>query len=56
MPDGNKLTPRGKLKIKYQDDLYTLVDFLNRNLKDKDVMFGLSKEGDLAVISMYDDF
>ncbi|MCL6453791.1 MAG: YpmA family protein [Alicyclobacillus sp.] len=25
------------------DDLYQLVDFLNRNLKDKDVIFGLSK-------------
>lgn len=25
------------------DDLYLLVDFLNRNLKDKDVIFGLSK-------------
>lgn len=25
------------------DDLYLLVDFLNRNLKDKDIIFGLSK-------------
>jgi hypothetical protein len=25
------------------EDLYLLVDFLNRNLKDKDVIFGLSK-------------
>ncbi len=25
------------------DDLYLLVDFLNRNLRDKDVIFGLSK-------------
>ncbi len=56
MPNGEKLTPRGKIKIKYQDDLYTLVDFLNRNLKGKNIMFGLSKEGNLAVISMYDDF
>lgn len=24
------------------DDLYQLVDFLNRNLKDKDIVFGLS--------------
>lgn len=28
------------------DDLYQLVDFLNRNLKDKDVIFGLSKSQD----------
>lgn len=25
------------------DDLYQVVDFLNRNLKDKEVIFGLSK-------------
>ncbi|WP_109431161.1 YpmA family protein [Sulfoacidibacillus thermotolerans] len=24
-------------------ELYVLIDFLNRNLKDKDVIFGLSK-------------
>lgn len=25
------------------DDMYLLIDFLNRNLKEKDVIFGLSK-------------
>jgi Protein of unknown function (DUF4264) len=25
------------------EDLYQLIDFLNRNLKEKDVIFGLSK-------------
>ncbi|MCL6444251.1 MAG: YpmA family protein [Alicyclobacillus sp.] len=29
------------------DDLYLLVDFLNRNLRDKDVIFGLSKVQDM---------
>lgn len=28
------------------DDLYQLVDFLNRNLKDRDVIFGLSLDKD----------
>lgn len=28
------------------DDLYLIVDFLNRNLKEKDVIFGLSKSED----------
>lgn len=28
------------------DDLYLLVDFLNRNLRDKEVIFGLSKKQD----------
>lgn len=25
------------------DDMYLFVDFLNRNLKDKDIVFGMSK-------------
>ena len=56
MPNGEKLIPKGKIKIKYQDDLYTLVDFLNRNLKEKNIMFGLSKDEDRAIITLYDDF
>jgi hypothetical protein len=28
------------------EDLYLFVDFLNRNLKDKDVIFGLAKADD----------
>ncbi|WP_083511459.1 YpmA family protein [Alicyclobacillus acidiphilus] len=37
------------------DDLYLLVDFLNRNLKDKDIIFGLSKsdEPDKMQITLY---
>lgn len=38
------------------DDLYLLVDFLNRNLKDKDVIFGLSKspdEPDKMALTLY---
>ncbi len=38
------------------DDLYTLVDFLNRNLKDKDVVFGLANSKQTAekmVITLY---
>lgn len=25
------------------EDLYRIIDFLNRNLKDKDVIFGMAK-------------
>lgn len=38
------------------DDLYQLVDFLNRNLKDKNVVFGLSKAKDEAgkmIVTLY---
>lgn len=38
------------------DDLYLLVDFLNRNLRGKDVIFGLAKHPDEVgkmVITLY---
>jgi 5'-nucleotidase len=38
------------------DDLYQLVDFLNRNLKDKDIVFGLSldqEHSDKAILTLY---
>ena len=43
----NKNTVVGTHFCTATDDLYQLVDFLNRNLKDKNVIFGLSKaQGD----------
>ncbi|MCY0876613.1 MAG: YpmA family protein [Firmicutes bacterium] len=33
----------GAKDVTATDDLYVLVDFLNRILKDKDVIFGLAK-------------
>ena len=36
----------GTLVLTATEDLYRLVDFLNRNLKDKNVVFGLSKVQD----------
>nr|WP_169794796.1 YpmA family protein [Alicyclobacillus kakegawensis] len=38
------------------DDLYQLVDFLNRNLKNKDVIFGLSldkQQPDKMILTLY---
>lgn len=38
------------------DDLYQLVDFLNRNLKDRDIVFGLSRmqdESGKMLITLY---
>ncbi|WP_227766290.1 YpmA family protein [Zhaonella formicivorans] len=53
---------KGKLELiatktlKAHDELYILVDFLNKNLKDHKVMFGLTKnsaEGTMTV-SIYE--
>lgn len=51
---------RGKLeliatqRIGVNGELYKVVDFLNKNLKDYRLMFGLTKKGDVMVISVYE--
>lgn len=35
-------------------ELYKVVDFLNKNLKDHKLMFGLTKKEDKMVISVYE--
>jgi len=35
-------------------ELYKVVDFLNKNLKEYKLMFGLTKKEDKMVISVYD--
>ncbi|HHW02745.1 MAG TPA: DUF4264 family protein [Thermoanaerobacterales bacterium] len=50
----DKLKLMAKKEIHYSDGLYQLVDFLNKNLKNKGVIFGISKEGDRAVVSIYE--
>lgn len=35
-------------------ELYKVVDFLNKNLKDYKLMFGLTKKEDQMVISVYE--
>ena len=37
------LSVMASIDLAATEDLYLLVDFLNRNLKDKEVIFGLSK-------------
>lgn len=36
------------------DDMYKIVDFLNKNLKGKGFIFGLSVKDDKDVISIYE--
>lgn len=42
--------------FKPHDEMYKIVDFLNKNLKDKRLMFGLSKDNtkNVMVISIYE--
>ena len=41
-------------KLKASPDLYKVVDFLNKNLKDRSLMFGLTKKEDTMTISVYE--
>jgi len=50
----NKLELIAKKVIPYNDDLYQLIDFLNKTLKSKHVIFGISKNGEDAIISVYE--
>ncbi|HHY28642.1 MAG TPA: YpmA family protein [Desulfitobacterium dehalogenans] len=44
----------GTQKIKVNPELYKVVDFLNKNLKEYNLMFGLSKKENTMTISVYE--
>lgn len=58
----NEKNPKGKLEIiavksfKSYDEMYKVVDFLNKTLKDKRLIFGLTKNSgkDTMSISIYE--
>ncbi|RCX19962.1 uncharacterized protein DUF4264 [Anaerobacterium chartisolvens] len=50
----DKLELRATLEINANLEIYRIVDFLNKNLKDRDVIFGLSKKGEKMVVSIYE--
>lgn len=54
MNDQGKLELMGTLKLKQNDELYRLVDFLNRSLKEYNLIFGLTKKEDGMVFSIYE--
>jgi hypothetical protein len=50
----SKLELIAKKEMVYNEELYKLVDFLNKNLKNKQVIIGISKKDDKAIISVYE--
>ncbi|MDW7651554.1 MAG: YpmA family protein [Bacillota bacterium] len=54
MESRGKLELLATLKLKNNDELYRVVDFLNRNLKSHNLMFGMSKNGDEITFSVYE--
>ncbi len=54
MEKESKLELKAAVEIESNIELYKVVDFLNKNLKTKNLIFGLSKKGDKMVISIYE--
>jgi hypothetical protein len=54
MEEKGKLELVATLKLKNNDELYRVVDFLNRNLKSYNLMFGLSKKEEEMTFSLYE--
>ncbi|MBO8167592.1 MAG: DUF4264 family protein [Thermoanaerobacteraceae bacterium] len=48
-----KLVPFATKTFPASKTLYEIVDFLNKNLKDKSLMFGVNKNQDTMTISIY---
>jgi len=49
----DKLTLISSKEFETYDDMYKVIDFLNKNLKDLNVVFGLSLNNDKQVITLY---
>lgn len=41
-------------KVKAHAEMYKVVDFLNKNLKEHQLMFGLTKKEETMTISIYE--
>lgn len=52
--DDDKLELLATIHISANDELYKIVDFLNKNLKEKNVIFGLTKNEDHMAIKIYE--
>ncbi|UOQ42738.1 YpmA family protein [Halobacillus salinarum] len=52
----NKIETLSTIRIQHSDDLYKVVDTLNRTLKEENLMFGLAldeEDNDTAVFTIY---
>lgn len=51
-PAGGKLELIAVKSFKHYDDMFKVIDFLNKTLKDKRVIFGLSKDNQKGTMSI----
>ena len=53
MEANDKLTMIASLTIQESEDFYKIVDFLNRTLKEDNLLFGLKKVKDESKMTLY---
>jgi len=54
MSTNDKLELKATVEVEDNLELYKVVDFLNKNLKEKNLIFGLSKKENKMTISIYE--
>lgn len=54
MESRGKLELMATLKLKNNEEFYRVVDFLNRNLRTHNLMFGLTKKDNELTFSIYE--
>jgi len=54
MEENGKLELKASLEIDSSPELYRVIDFLNKNLKEKKLIFGLSKADGKMKVSIYE--
>ncbi|NLD50315.1 MAG: YpmA family protein [Clostridiaceae bacterium] len=50
----DKLELKATIEVESNIELYRIVDFLNKNLKEKNLIFGLSKKDRKMTVSIYE--
>lgn len=53
MSDKSGLTILASKEFEHYDDMYKVVDYLNKNLGDTNLIFGLSEENNNHIITIY---
>jgi len=54
MSTEGKLDLKATLEVQKNLELYKVIDFFNKNLKDKNLIFGLTMKDDKMIISIYE--
>lgn len=48
-----KLEIIGTKEFAYYEEMYKVIDFLNKNLSNKDIVFGLAEKNGKHIVSIY---